>query len=337
MRILTMLVSLSFVYASVLLPEELQDTSQSPTTKIMKKRIYCFVFDCFLPKNMQDKLHDIVAKIKKIEIQIRRAVANQWKGDYRSVFKGTGLTFSELREYRYGDDVRYIDWMASAKGHGIFIKEYKEERELSLYVVLDMSASMLYPSLLKWHCARELAAALMWMGLRERCEVNLMGVQDNNLFFLPSLRKHQLLMSAIQRLWHQMPNTQSDKPYSWLALRSRIRRYALAIIISDFILPESNIYTLSHLANYCDLYLIHLFDESHYQLPLWGPAMVADLEGTVRHLWVGHRASASYHNLFLSRKMALQAVRKQAAKGLAHIHFRQPYVPALVDMFMQAK
>ena len=84
---------------------------------------------------------DLLKKLRKYEIQIRKAINSQMMGDFHSIFKGSGLEFDDVRPYQYGDDIRTIDWNVSAKGHGTFVKTFKEEKEQTIYFILDVSAS----------------------------------------------------------------------------------------------------------------------------------------------------------------------------------------------------
>jgi uncharacterized protein (DUF58 family) len=86
-------------------------------------------------------MKQLLKKLRNYEIQIRKAITSQMQGDYRSIFKGTGLEFDDVRPYQYGDDIRTIDWNVSAKGHGIFVKTFKEEKEQTIYFMVDISAS----------------------------------------------------------------------------------------------------------------------------------------------------------------------------------------------------
>ena len=85
--------------------------------------------------------NEFLAKLYKYEIKIRKAVNSQMRGNYHSIFKGSGLEFSDIRQYQYGDDVRLMDWNTSSKGHGLFIKLFKEEKEQTVFFLIDVSAS----------------------------------------------------------------------------------------------------------------------------------------------------------------------------------------------------
>ena len=86
-------------------------------------------------------MKDLLKKLRKYEIQIRKAINSQMQGDFHSVFKGTGLEFDDVRPYQYGDDIRTIDWNVSAKGHGMYVKTFREEKEQTVFFILDVSAS----------------------------------------------------------------------------------------------------------------------------------------------------------------------------------------------------
>ena len=87
------------------------------------------------------QLKELYKKLRKYEIQIRKAVKSHMQGDFHSIFKGSGLEFDDVRSYQYGDDIRRIDWNVSAKGHGVFVKTFKEEKEQTVFFVLDVSGS----------------------------------------------------------------------------------------------------------------------------------------------------------------------------------------------------
>ena len=88
-------------------------------------------------------IRSFLSRIVQLEIRIRKAINTQMHGNFSSIFKGSGLEFSDLRQYHYGDDVRHIDWNTTAKGHGTFVKLYKEEKEQTVFFLLDVSASQL--------------------------------------------------------------------------------------------------------------------------------------------------------------------------------------------------
>lgn len=125
-------------------------------------------------------MKEILAKLRKYEIQIRKAVNSQMRGDFHSVFKGSGLEFSEVRAYQYGDDVRTIDWNVSAKGHGTFVKIFKEEKEQTVFFMVDVSASQEIGkrNRRKLDITKEICGVLALSAVKEESQVGLYCFTD---------------------------------------------------------------------------------------------------------------------------------------------------------------
>src|SRR5688572_18071665 len=122
----------------------------------------------------------LLKKLRKYEIQIRKAINSQMQGDFRSVFKGTGLEFDDVRPYQYGDDIRTIDWNVSAKGHGTFVKTFREEKEQTVFFILDVSASQDIGTLgrTKVDIGREICGVLSLAGAKESSMIGLICYSD---------------------------------------------------------------------------------------------------------------------------------------------------------------
>ena len=127
-------------------------------------------------------MKEILKKLRKYEIQIRKAINSQMQGDFHSIFKGSGIEFDDVRAYQYGDDVRTIDWNVSAKGHGTFVKTYKEEKEQSVFFILDVSASQEIgvDGSKKIDISKEICALLAISAIKENSQVGLMCFSDQN-------------------------------------------------------------------------------------------------------------------------------------------------------------
>lgn len=125
-------------------------------------------------------MKEVLARLRKYEIRIRKAVDSQMRGDYHSVFKGSGLEFDDVRAYQYGDDVRTIDWNVSAKGHGTFIKIFKEEKEQTVFFLLDVSASQQIgqKNKQKIDIARDICGVLALSAVKETSQVGLICFSD---------------------------------------------------------------------------------------------------------------------------------------------------------------
>ncbi len=125
-------------------------------------------------------MKDLVKKLQKYEIRIRKAINTQMQGNFHSVFKGTGLEFDDVRAYQYGDDVRAIDWNVSAKGHGTFIKTYKEEKEQSVFLILDVSASQAIGTAgqQKIDIGKEICGILALVAAKQSSQIGMVCVSD---------------------------------------------------------------------------------------------------------------------------------------------------------------
>ena len=120
-------------------------------------------------------MQDLLKKIRKYEIRIRKAITSHMQGDFHSVFKGSGLEFDDVRPYQYGDDTRSIDWNVSAKGHGTYVKTFKEEKEQTVFFILDVSASQEIGTdgRKKLDVGREICALLTISAIKESAQVGL--------------------------------------------------------------------------------------------------------------------------------------------------------------------
>jgi uncharacterized protein (DUF58 family) len=123
---------------------------------------------------------DIIKKLRKYEIRIRKAINTRMQGDFHSVFKGSGLEFADIRSYQYGDDVRTIDWNVSAKGHGTFVKTFREEKEQNVFFILDVSASQEIGDIdkQKIDVGKEIASVLTLSAVKESGHVGFIGFSD---------------------------------------------------------------------------------------------------------------------------------------------------------------
>ena len=127
----------------------------------------------------RNTVKELLKKLRKYEIQIRKAINSQMQGDFHSVFKGSGLEFDDVRPYQYGDDIRTIDWNVSAKGHGTFVKTFREEKEQTVFFILDVSASedIGNPGSTKADIGKEICGVLALSAAKES------GHVGSNLFF----------------------------------------------------------------------------------------------------------------------------------------------------------
>ena len=143
-------------------------------------------------KPADSPFQQLVRRLRQMEIQILKAVDAQLQGDFHSVFKGTGLEFDDVRLYQYGDEVRAIDWAVSSKGHGTFVKTYKEEREQQVLLLLDVSASQQVGAAgqRKLDVGREICGVLALAAARQDAQLGILAFSDQKELYLPPGKGH---------------------------------------------------------------------------------------------------------------------------------------------------
>jgi uncharacterized protein (DUF58 family) len=181
---------------------------------------------------------DLLKKVRKIEIKTRRLSNNIFGGEYHSTFKGRGMTFSEVRNYQFGDDVRTIDWNVTARYNEPFVKVFEEERELTLMLVVDVSSSGLFgtDNALKKNIITEISATLAFSALQNNDKVGLILFSDQiELFISPSKGKTHVLR-IIRELIEFKPKSKKTNISNALEfLISVLKKKSIAFILSDFI------------------------------------------------------------------------------------------------------
>ncbi|MBX2970190.1 MAG: DUF58 domain-containing protein [Cyclobacteriaceae bacterium] len=279
----------------------------------------------------------LLKKLRKYEIQIRKAINSQMQGDFRSVFKGTGLEFDDVRPYQYGDDIRTIDWNVSAKGHGTFVKTFREEKEQTVFFILDVSASQEIGSegKTKVDIGKEITGVLALSAVKESSHVGLICYSDQReLYIKPTKGVSQAyqIISGIVSLKPASLKTNLNKALAF-ALNT-IKRRSVVILISDFI-DEDYEKNLKALARRHDLVIIHVSDKRETRLPKLGIIPVQDKE-TGKTLWVNtsfgdFREKISYR--LDERKAALSSFCKKHQINFISLDTDEDFVPKLLRLF----
>lgn len=187
--------------------------------------------------NAQALPPDMLARIRRIEIRARRLVANVFLGEYHSVFKGRGIEFSEVRQYMPGDDVRLIDWNVTARMNVTYVKQYIEERELTVLLAVDLSASSAFTSttVTKRALAAEVAATLAFAAVANSDRVGLVTFTDRVEQFIPPGKSRRHVLRMVRELLYTEPAGRGTDIGAVLRYLGRIsRRRAIVFLISDF-------------------------------------------------------------------------------------------------------
>lgn len=282
-------------------------------------------------------MRELVKKLRKYQIQIRKAINDQMQGDFHSVFKGSGLEFDDVRSYQYGDDIRAIDWNVTAKGHGTFVKTFREEKEQTVFFLLDVSASQNIgnPGQQKIDIAKEICGVLALSAAREQSQVGLICFSDQKEKYIKPIKGEKHIYSFISGLVRLRPK--SDKTNiskSILYALNLIKRKSIVILISDFI-DEGYERNLKALANKHDLVVIHLSDRRETNLPKLGIVPLFDNESK-KTIWT-NTSSPSFRsglsNVFDETRVNLgQLCRRQQANYL-NIFTDEDYVIKLIKLF----
>ena len=282
-------------------------------------------------------MKQLLRKLRNYEIQIRKAITSQMQGDYRSVFKGTGLEFDDVRPYQYGDDVRTIDWNVSAKGHGTFVKTYKEEKEQTIHFIVDVSASQDIgaPGKTKEAIAKEICGVLTLAGAKENSHVGLIAWSDQREIFLRPAKGMEQAHQIISRLFKlETASRKTDLTGAMKFALNAIKRRSVIILISDFI-DEGYEHTLKALARRHDLVAIHISDKRETSLPELGIIPVLEKE-TGRTLWV-NSSFGGFRNMLSGshqeRSGGLAALCRRHQINYLHVSTAEDFVPKLLRLF----
>lgn len=286
-------------------------------------------------------MDEFLAKLRNFDIRIRKAVNSQMRGSFRSIFKGTGLEFSDLRTYQYGDDVRAIDWNVSSKGHGTFVKVFREEKDQTVFFVVDVSASQQVGPRHrdKLLATKEVCGVLALSAIREASHVGLYCFSDQKEKYIRpgnGLKTGYQLIMSLYKL--QPESARTSIADALLFTLNVLKRRSVVILLSDFI-DLSYEHNLKALAKKHDLVVIHLYDQREVNLPKLGVIPVHDTE-TGRTVWV-NTSSASFRtglrDTFRQNQVRLERLCKQYNANYLALDSQEDFVPKLVELFRVRK
>lgn len=282
-------------------------------------------------------MKDLLKKLRKYEIQIRKAINSQMQGDFHSIFKGSGLEFDDVRPYQYGDDIRTIDWNVSAKGHGTFVKTFREEKEQTVFFILDVSASenIGNPGRTKADIGKEICGVLALAASKESSHVGLICYSDIKEKYLKPLKGNLQAYEIINTLVHLKPQSlKTDLAKAIAFSLNAIKRRSVVILISDFI-DDGYFHNLKALARRHDLVVIHVSDKRETRLPKLGIIPIIDKESR-RTLWINTSFGDFRENIserLLSRKSELEKFSRKHQINFISLDTDEDYVPKLLRLF----
>lgn len=223
---------------------------------------------------------EILKKVRKIEIKTRRLSDHIFSGEYHSSFKGRGMTFSEVRQYQFGDDIRSIDWNVTARYNEPFVKVFEEERELTMMLLVDLSASEFFGTTdqFKRDIITEISATLAFSAIQNNDKVGLMLFSDEIELFIPPKKGKSHVLRIIRELIEFQPK--SKKTNIALALRylsQVMKKKAIVFLLSDFMDVEYDS-PLKIASKRHDITGIRIYDKYEVEMPKLGIVPMEDVE-----------------------------------------------------------
>jgi uncharacterized protein (DUF58 family) len=283
--------------------------------------------------------------MRELEIRTRRMVDDSMAGAYHSVFKGRGMDFDEVREYAAGDEVRTIDWNVTARAGRAFVKKFTEERELTLFLVVDISASGNFGSgaQAKRDLAAEVASVLAFSAIRNSDKVGLILYTDRIERYLPPKKGRKHVLRVVRDiLYHEPEGTGTDTVKTLDAVNNMLHRRAVVFLISDFQTSGDPVAARTELRRVArqtnrrhDLIAIQIEDPREKELPNVGIIALEDAEsGEIIELDTGRTAVRKrFNELSLERSRRLKSDLR--AEGIDTVQLRTdtPYIPQLQRFF----
>ena len=281
---------------------------------------------------------DIFKKVKKIEIKTRGLSNHIFSGQYHSAFKGRGMTFSEVREYQYGDDIRNIDWNVTARFNRPFVKIFEEEREMTVMLLIDVSGSNDFGSLeqSKRDLTAELAAVLAFSAIQNNDKVGVIFFSSKVEKFIPPKKGSSHILRIIREIVDFKPEERgTDIGEGLRFLTSAIKRRTTAFLISDFMTAKDFEQELRIAANKHDLVALRITDRREMEIPKVGLVKFKDAE-TGSERWVD-TSSRAWHEAYrtMIQQEAMRLNRLFTMQGIDNtlIYTDEDYVKPLMQLF----
>jgi len=282
---------------------------------------------------------ELLKKARVIEIKTRRLSENMFGGEYHSTFKGQGMTFSEVRRYQFGDDVRDIDWNVTARYSEPYVKVFEEERELTLMLLIDCSGSQFFGTKLQYKhdVATEIAATLAFSALKNNDKVGVIFFSDRIEHFIPPKKGKTHVLRIIRDLVNFTPvNVETNISMALQYFTNIIKKQAIAFVISDFMAPPYQD-TLKIVAKKHDVTGIRIYDDREKELPNLGMVHFKDLETS--HYKTVNTASKKirkkYAAYYLENKDYFENAFTKSGAGVVNCSVEESYVKKLLAYFKQ--
>ncbi len=282
---------------------------------------------------------ELLKKVRKIEIKTKRLSNHIFGGEYHSTFKGRGMTFSEVRKYQYGDDVRAIDWNVTARYNETHIKVFEEERELTMMLMVDVSGSEFFGTQeqFKKDTVTEISATLAFSAIQNNDKVGLILFSDQVELYIPPKKGRSHVLRIIRELIEFKPKskkTSIDEAFKFLS--SILKKRAIVFMLSDF-MDDDYEHTLKIAGNKHDVTGIRVYDKHDEEIPNLGMVPMLDAEtGKVNLI---NTASKSVRTSYKANALRLsdyfKTSFKKSGSGTINTCTDESYVKKLLGYFKQ--
>lgn len=280
---------------------------------------------------------ELLKKVRKIEIKTRRLSDHIFGGEYHSTFKGRGMTFSEVRQYQFGDDVRSIDWNVTARYNEPFVKVFEEERELTMMLMVDVSGSEFFGTVSRFKrvVLTEISATLAFSALQNNDKVGLILFSDEVELFIPPKKGKSHVLRIIRELLEFEPRShRTDLSGALKFLSNVLKKKSIVFVLSDFMTDDYE-HNLRITGKKHDLTGIRVYDPMEEELPQLGVVSMQDAEtGQIR--WVdttSRKVREAYARLYGEQVAYFRDTFTRAGCGQLDCRVDESYVKKLLRYF----
>lgn len=281
---------------------------------------------------------DLLKKVRKIEIKTRRLSDHIFSGEYHTSFKGRGMTFSEVRQYQFGDDIRAIDWNVTARYNEPYIKVFEEERELTMMLMVDISGSESFgtQNAFKKDIVTEIAATMAFSATQNNDKIGLILFSDQIELFIPPKKGRLHVLRIIRELIEFQPkSTKTNISQALRFFSGVIKKKAIVFMISDFLTDDDYEKTLKIAGKKHDLTGIRVYDVREEKMPNLGMVNMQDAEtGETLLVNTGSKAVRMEYEKYYQEKIKyFKETFSKSGSGTVNTRVDESYVTKLLGYF----
>jgi len=281
---------------------------------------------------------DLLKKVRKIEIKTRRLSDHIFSGEYHTSFKGRGMTFSEVRQYQYGDDVRAIDWNVTARYNEPYVKVFEEERELTMMLMVDISGSESFgtKNQLKSEIVTEIAATMAFSATQNNDKIGLILFSDEiELYIPPKKGKSHVLRIIRELIEFQAKSKKTNLSQALKFLSATQKKKAIVFLISDFMASDDYEKTLKIASKKHDITGIRVYDIREEKMPNIGVVEMEDAETgkTMTIDTTSKKIRLHYEKNYLDKVNYFKDIFSKCGSGIVNTRVDESYVTKLLGYF----